>query len=134
MKWHPSSIYDFPTAIVRGMSEAAHEWRTKGLITKAADEPVRFFFSCTEPKPKYADELLLALRNKIRQPYKSELKESTVVEVVGTIETADVAVTFYLDAEAWRTTKPTSRQGLSYIAVIKESVITMGWFCDDDHT
>ena len=129
MRWHPESIYDFPTAILAGLSESAFGWQQEGFI-RSGREPVTIFFSCKEPKPPYAQELMRELHVRTGIPHRSHLQDSIPVSVVDQIENADVVVTFYDHAEP---NAASDDEGLYYDLMIPGCPEMGGWFCDDDH-
>src|SRR5262245_51870485 len=115
MKWHQKSRYDFPTAILSGISEAVSDWCQEGLIKDPGNRTVKIVFRMREPIPAYAKELLQALSSKVGIPHRSHFADALTVEVVEDSDRADIEVTFCQEAD---TTKASVDQGLWYDALI----------------
>jgi len=86
---------------------------------------VKIFFSCKEPNPPYAEELIRALHLKAGISHRSHLPDSVPVSVVDQIENADAVVRFY--------DHPDGDEGVYYDVMIPGCPEMGGWFCDDDH-
>ena len=112
------------------MSELVFSWTQDKFITLAPNEALRFLFLFTEPKPDYAEELLMELRRKVGQIHRSKFLESLPVVVVNTATEAHVTGTFW--REGWRC--PGAEERLAHVTVLAGyGVGSMGSFCVTDH-
>lgn len=112
------------------MSEVAFNWSQDQFIKVVPNEPVRFLFLFTEPKPDYAEGLLRELNRRQGQIHRSKLKESLPVTVVDAVADAHAIVTFW--QEGWRCVGAEER--LAYITVLAGFGIgCMGSVCVTDH-